>query len=248
MGNLVESEEIVAFIFGRKGSKGVPGKNTRILDNVPMNNYSINSAINSKYVSNVYVSSDDDDIIKEARNAGAEIIIRPPELAKDKSLLEDSIVHAYNHVLQERKVKPSIIVILMCNVATINSDTIDKSIEVLINTPRADSIVTTTKMNMYSPLRARKINSEGFLEPFVDFSCFGNEDDLSCDRDSQGHVYFANMSHSIVRSKCIENIEDGLLPQKWMGHNILSYEQSFGCDIDAEWQFAASKWWLDESS
>ena len=40
---------------------------------------------------------------------------------------------------------------------------------------------------------------------------------LNCDRDSQGDVYFADMSLSVVRSKCFKDMENNLLPQKWMG-------------------------------
>ena len=59
--------------------------------------------------------------------------------------------------------------------------------------------------------------SDGTLKPFVKFEYFGNPKTLNCDRDSQGNVYFADMSLSIVRPKCLENLKDGLLPQKWMG-------------------------------
>ena len=43
---------------------------------------------------------------------------------------------------------------------------------------------------------------------------------LNCDRDSQGDVYFADMSLSVVRPKCLENLSSGLLPQKWMGKTL----------------------------
>ena len=51
----------------------------------------------------------------------------------------------------------------------------------------------------------------------LSFETFGNPKTLNCDRDSQGNVYFADMSVSVVRSKCLENLKEGLLPQKWMG-------------------------------
>ena len=67
-----------------------------------------------------------------------------------------------------------------------------------------DSAVTVSCYNMWSPIRARKINDEGLLQPFVPFECFGNLTVITCDRDSQGDVYFADMSASIVRSRCLE--------------------------------------------
>ena len=69
---------------------------------------------------------------------------------------------------------------------------------------------------------------------------------MSCDRDSQGDVYFADMSHSVSRATTLDIIEEGLLPQRWMGQKILPVYNSFGCDIDEPWQIDASVQWLVE--
>ena len=55
---------------------------------------------------------------------------------------------------------------------------------------------------------------------------------LNCDRDSQGNVYYADMSASIVRPRCLENIKEGLLPQKWMGKKIAPIPSWGGGDVD----------------
>ena len=55
---------------------------------------------------------------------------------------------------------------------------------------------------------------------------------MNCDRDSQGDVYFADMSFSIVRPRCLKNMHQNLLPQKWMGRKILPYFSEAGLDID----------------
>ena len=52
------------------------------------------------------------------------------------------------------------------------------------------------------------------------------------------------MGLSVVRPRCLDNLEEGLLPQKWMGqriHPILSWG---GCDIDYEWQVPMVEFWL----
>ncbi len=54
------------------------------------------------------------------------------------------------------------------------------------------------------------------------------------------------MSHSVCRSKCLENINDGLLPQRWMGKKILPVVNQGGCDIDEPWQIDMSIRWLKE--
>ena len=80
-----------------------------------------------------------------------------------------------------------------------------------------------SKYNMWSPLRARKVVKDGSLKPFVPFKTFGNPKTLNCDRDSQGDVFFADMSVSVIRPKCLENMTDNLLPQKWMGKRSLQF-------------------------
>ena len=79
------------------------------------------------------------------------------------------------------------------------------------------------------------------------FRIFGNPKTLNCDRDSQGDVYYADMSVSIVRPKCLENIKEGLLPQKWMGKKIAAIPSWGGCDVDYEWQLPMVEFWLKKN-
>ncbi len=97
---------------------------------------------------------------------------------------------------------------------------------------------------MWSPLRARKITEQGLLEPFVPFETFGDPATLNCDRDSQGDVWFADFGATIVRPRCMEHMEHGLLPQKWMGRKIYPLKQWGGLDVDYEWQIPLVEYWL----
>ena len=97
---------------------------------------------------------------------------------------------------------------------------------------------------MWSPLRARRLDKDGTLKPFVPFKTFGNPKTLNCDRDSQGNVYFADMAVSVVRPKCLENLKSGLLPQKWMGNKIAPIPSWGGCDVDYNWQIPTVEYWL----
>ena len=132
----------------------------------------------------------------------------------------------------------------MCNAPTVTSGIVSQGIDTLKNNPAYDSVVTVSKYNMWGPSRARKIKADGFLHPFVPFEAFDNANELNCDRDSQGDVWFADMGASIVRSHCIENIRKGLLPQKWMGNRIFPLKQNMGFDIDYEWQIYQVEQWL----
>ena len=100
----------------------------------------------------------------------------------------------------------------MANAPTITGKLIDKGVQILRKNKNLDSAVTTSIYNMWSPLRARKADKSGLLRPFVPFKTFGNPKTLNCDRDSQGDVYYADMSVNVVRPLCLENIKNGLLP------------------------------------
>ncbi|MFM4829178.1 acylneuraminate cytidylyltransferase family protein [Aeromonas rivipollensis] len=74
-----------AFIFARGGSKGLPGKNIRPLAGKPLLQYSIDTALASPSISQVFVSTDDAAIASVAISSGAVVIERPSELATDSS-------------------------------------------------------------------------------------------------------------------------------------------------------------------
>jgi hypothetical protein len=235
--------KIFALLIGREGSIGFPGKNLYPVLGRPLMLYPLLAALNSKYVSGVYVSTDSKKIMEIAEKQGAKIINRPPELATKEALGEDVFVHGYKHI-KEKMGDAELIVLLFCNAATLTAGLIDRGIEILRKNPNVDSAISVSKYNMWSPLRARKIGADGLLHPFVSFEAIGDTKVLNCDRDSQGDAWFADVAVSVVRPKCLENIKDGLLPQKWMGRNIYPLEQWGGCDIDYEWQIPGVEYWL----
>ncbi|MBC8548225.1 MAG: cytidylyltransferase [Candidatus Brocadiales bacterium] len=236
---------IAALLLGRKGSIGFPGKNLYPVLGRPLALYPMSAAINSKNVDSVYLSTDDNDLMELACKNKVEVIIRPPELCTKEALGEDAFVHGYFEIKKRNPGQDmDIIVLLFCNAVTITSDLIDEGIRVLREKPEIDSAVSASTYNMWSPLRARKIGEDGLLHPFVPFETFGDPKTLNCDRDSQGDAWFADMGVSIVRARCLENIENGLLPQKWMGQKIYPIKSWGGCDVDYEWQMPQAEYWL----
>lgn len=236
---------IAAILIGRKGSKAFPGKNTHPVLNRPLAYYPMRAAKECPQIDEIYLSTDDSQLTALGKENGIEIIERPPHLCSDKALGEDAYLHAYNVIkTKEPGRNLELLVLLMCNAPTITSKTISEGIEILRKHPEYDSCVTVSRYNMWSPLRARKVDSRGLLKPFIPFELLGDQKALSCDRDSQGEVWFADMGVSIIRPKCLEQMERGLLPQRWMGRNIYSLKQWGGCDVDYEWQIPQVEYWL----
>lgn len=238
---------IAALLLGRKGSVGFPGKNTYPVLGRPMAIYPMRAARASKLVDRAYLSTDDELLMDLAQREDLEVILRPPRLATRQALGEHAYVHGYEVIRDraaERGETVELMVLLFCNAPTVNAETIDQGIEVLRANPNYDSAVTVSCYNMWSPLRARREDAEGLLRPFVPLETFGDPRTLNCDRDSQGDVWFADMSLSIVRPRCLERLDDGLLPQKWMGQRIYPLKQWGGLDVDFEWQIPQVEYWL----
>jgi hypothetical protein len=237
---------ICSILIARKGSTGFPGKNIFPVLGRPLCEYPLLAAINSKRVDKYFLSTDDEELMKLARKHGVQVIHRPPELATNEALGEDAYVHAYNEIRDNHLDGNDLefLVLLMGNSPTILAETIDLGIDTLRNCPELDSAVTVSRYNMWGPLRARKIEPDGTLQPVVPFEAFAELDAINCDRDSNGDVWFADMGVSIVRPYCLENIENGLLPQKWMGQKIHPLKQWGGLDVDYQWQIPLVEFWL----
>ena len=238
---------VCALMIGRKGSVGFPGKNVHPILGRPLAAYPLMAAKGSRYVDRVFVSTDSPEIMEIARGYGVELVERPAELATKQALGEDVFAHGYQEIknrLASRGLAVELMVLLFANAATINSQLIDQGVEALRNDSSLDSAVTTSVYNMWSPVRARKLDRDGCLKPFVPFETFGDPRTLNCDRDSQGDVHFADMSVSVVRPKCLEELKEGLLPQRWMGQRIAAIPSWGGCDVDYEWQVPMVEFWL----
>ncbi len=237
---------ITALLLGRKGSAGFPGKNLFPVLERPLAWYPLNAAMEAKHVDKVYLSTDDEELMSLARQAGAEVIVRPDYLCTKQALGEDAYKHGYHEIVKRLGEKPELLVLLFCNAATITPDTIDEGVDVLRQHPNYDSAVTVSCYNMYSPVRARRINEQGLLEPFIPLDLLGKEFAVNCDRDCQGDVWFADVSVSVVRPENLESLETGTPPQKWMGRHIYPLKQVGGLDVDYEWQIPIVEWWLKE--
>lgn len=238
---------ICALLLGREGSVSFPGKNVYPVLGRPLVTYPLWAAKGARSVDKIFVSTDSPKLKTIGAHFGATIIDRPAHLASRTALGEHAFAHGYEeinkHLLTEGMTL-ELLVLLFANAATLTSQQIDQSIQILRTHPEIDSCVTVSRYNMWSPLRARKIAPNGLLQPFVPFETFGDPATLNCDRDSQGDVWFADMGLSVVRPRCLDNMTDGLLPQKWMGKKIYPIQQWGGLDVDYEWQIPMVEYWL----
>lgn len=137
---------VVAVIPARGGSKRVPGKNLMPLAGRPLLAHSIAHALASEYVREVYVSTESDEIAALARACGAEVVVRPPELASDEATSESAVLHALDERAQRGMPDPDLVVFLQCTSPVRHRDDIDRAIEKLL-AEDADSLFSACENN-----------------------------------------------------------------------------------------------------
>ena len=127
---MFNNNKILVVIPARGGSKGIPRKNIRLLNNKPLISYSIDIAKNSEYVDDVVVTTDDSEIALISEKFGASVIRRSGELAGDEVPLDPVI---YDAMIQKEKLafdEYDIIITLQPTSPLIKTSTLNRAIEI----------------------------------------------------------------------------------------------------------------------
>jgi CMP-N,N'-diacetyllegionaminic acid synthase len=134
---MIQDLQVAAIIAARGGSKRLPRKNIYSVWGQPMICWTIKSAQHSKYIDDIYVSTEDDEIKHVAEKCGALVIDRPDELADGKTYKQRVICHAFQIISASDKYKtPQLIVSLQANSPDLNPKDVDAAIEKLVDNNR----------------------------------------------------------------------------------------------------------------
>lgn len=98
---MIDSERVIAVVPARGGSKSIPGKNLRALGGKPLIGWTLELASGLREIDRVIVSTDCDEIARVAREFGAEVYFRSPELATDTALVLDAVVDLVQRLRSE---------------------------------------------------------------------------------------------------------------------------------------------------
>lgn len=155
---------ILAIIPARGGSKGVPFKNIKILNGKPLLAYTSEIALQSNYLTDVILSSDDFQIIEVAKQWGIQVpFIRPEELAQDTTLTIDVIIHALEWY-DKQDISFDAVCLLQVTSPFRTVEFLDDAIQKFI-TSDCDSLVSVQKVpHEYNPHWTFEVNSEGNLK------------------------------------------------------------------------------------
>jgi len=133
---------ILAVIPARGGSKGIPRKNLRLLGGKPLIYYAITNALNSKYITDVYVSSEDDEILAMSQKFGAKVHRRDPSIADDRTTLDPVIYDTYLYAEEKEKKKYDLIVTLQPTSPLLKTVSLDSAIAKMVHDKCIDTIIS----------------------------------------------------------------------------------------------------------
>jgi N-acylneuraminate cytidylyltransferase/CMP-N,N'-diacetyllegionaminic acid synthase len=214
----------LGFIPARAGSKGVQGKNIRLLAGKPLIVYTIQAAKESGIFDCLMVSTDGEAIARIAREAGAEVpFLRPTELATD----ETRGIDVLNHVLEcfeERGVKFDCVMYLQPTSPLRSVADIVAAANLLLAC-NADALVSVCQVE-HHPWWTNVLPENGCMKDFLKLGIPTNRQELPAYYRLNGAIYLA-------RWEFIRNRDSWLGPRTYA--YIMPRERSI--DIDEEIDF-----------
>jgi CMP-N,N'-diacetyllegionaminic acid synthase len=158
--------KILGWIPARWHSKGLPGKNKRLLGGVPLIVHAIRGAQLAACLDRIMVSTDDPEIAQLARAAEAEVPwMRPAELAADDSPVIESAIYDLGRLRSERGYCPEAVMLLQPTSPFRTSETIRVAAE-MFSHAGGESVVSVTPAREH-PFWCRRIAEDGALEAFL---------------------------------------------------------------------------------
>lgn len=136
------TEHATVVIPVRGGSKGIANKNKINFAGRPLLAWSVLQAAASTQVTEIVVTSDDDELLAIARHYGATVIKRPDELATDEATSESALLHALDY-LKKRDVEPNLVVFLQATSPLRKKADIDRAIDTFVESG-ADSLFSAS--------------------------------------------------------------------------------------------------------
>ena len=140
---LVDKQHIVAIIPARGGSVGIPKKNLMLLCGKPLLGWTIDKALDTKEIDEVYVSTDDDEIAEYAVSRGVQGIRRPAGISGGDASSESAIQHVLTNINLTSGYDPDTVIFLQATSPLRKNGDISAALN-LFRTVKADSLFSSS--------------------------------------------------------------------------------------------------------
>ena len=232
-------KNIVCIIPARGNSERVSNKNIRLLLGKPLIAYTIESALESRLISKTIVSTDSQVIAKIAKEFGAEVVLRPDNLALPTSPLEDALRHAVGELDRKEGFRPDIVVFMQPNVPVRKSGEIDVVIKRLQEIKDATAMVTVYKINQRPEWMKRLDKKTGRITPFIEPTMSYRMQDLP-------ELYLIDGAIVLVKTNTLMETEGNRKAHAFLGDKVYSFihDARYSVEIDEEEDFEIAKYFL----
>ena len=186
---------VLALIPARGGSKGLPGKNLRLLAGKPLLVWSVEQGLATPEIARVVVSTDDPKVADVARAAGADVpFLRPAEISGDGAPTSSAVIHALDFLAAEGDEFDAVLLLEPTSPLRAAGD-LSGAIRVLSDGwDRADSVVSVGAIHTESPFVAKTISPDGFVVPLLPPSGVTRRQDLPTAYFPYGVAYLTKVS------------------------------------------------------
>lgn len=157
---------VLALIPARKGSKGLPGKNRALLLGRPLVEYTLDAAAGARSVDEVWLSSDDEDILSLGARRGIKALRRPAPLASDTASAMDVVDHWISELPDDVKAQDPLLVYLQPTSPLRTAQHIEQSLAQLA-AANSSCLLSVVEMDK-SPYKAFKLDASGRLQSLFD--------------------------------------------------------------------------------
>jgi len=221
---------MLAIIPARGGSKGIPGKNIKLLCGKPLIVYTIEAAMDAKSIDQIILSTDDPEIARIASKYNVEIpFMRPKELAQDNSLAIDNYIYTIERLNREFDCNYEEFVVLLPTVPSRTSEDIDRAIE-LFYQKGADSVISSTIL--HHPLEwTFSINDDGIIQRNSEI-----DRKKMMNRQETKHVYIPNGAVYVFKFSLLKEI-NSYYSKKTYAY-VMPPERSVDIDTELDFKFA----------
>lgn len=221
---------ILGLIPARGGSKGIPGKNKKLLGGKPLLHYTIEAGLKASKLDRLIFSSEDEGLIKLAKGCGAEVPFKRPEsLAQDASGSLGVVQHALRY-LQEQGQQYDAVCLLQVTTPFRRKGLIDEAITAFVKAG-TDSLVSVLKVpHQYNPHWVFKREEDGRL-------CIATgEKEIIKRRQDLPDAFIRDGALYITKSEVV--LEQDSLYGSSMSYILSDPERHVNIDTMADWHSA----------
>jgi CMP-N-acetylneuraminic acid synthetase len=160
--------KVLGIITARGGSKGIPGKNLKLLAGKPLLAYTVDTARRSGALDRVILSTEDEAIASAGRDLGCDVpFIRPLDLAQDDTPHLPVIQHATRWMQERINYQPDAVMILQPTSPLRTVEDIAAAVA-LLDTSGADSVLSVNEVPVHAhPMRTLRLDATGHAVLFV---------------------------------------------------------------------------------